>query len=383
MLAFLKQRYDERGSLPPPELVEIEPTLGCNLRCVMCHVSYMDEKVKFLELGMLKDLSFIRGRHVIVGSTFEPTIHPRFNQLIDLLNGNANRIELITNGTRISKLDCPAIYESDLSIVTFSFDGIRRETYERIRRNANHGKVLDNILYFHDRFRDGEARFAINSTIMRSNLEETWETVDFWDCQGFDVARLIFMVVRDANPALLRESLYPVRDAAFATLDAVAERLIAERRRIALRAGWYQLSPLRLRYRQHFDRDVVTSGNPATRPVPTPRQDLQLGAAFGMKFPCKSPFTYARIMWDGNVQLCQQFVVGNLRRQSFEDIWYGRKAHKVRELVRSRMDVCQVCDYYRYCVKSQELEVTQKAYYVYDRLQPVLDRIDFERGVVM
>src|SRR5262245_13068133 len=159
MLGLLKKRYDERGTLPPPELVEIEPTLGCNLRCVMCHVSYMDEKVKSLDLGALGDLSFIRGRHVIIGSVFEPTIHPRFNQLVDLLNRNGNRIELITNGTRISKLDCPAIYESELSIVTFSFDGIRRETYESIRRNANYRKTVDNILYFHDRFRNTEARF--------------------------------------------------------------------------------------------------------------------------------------------------------------------------------------------------------------------------------
>jgi radical SAM protein with 4Fe4S-binding SPASM domain len=190
------------------------------------------------------------------------------------------------------------------------------------------------------------------------------------------------MVVRDSNADLLRESLYPVREAAFAVLDSVAERLIAEQRRISVRAGWYQYSPLRQRFPGHFDRDLVTSGNPATRVVPTLRQDFQLGAAYGMRFPCKSPFTYARILWDGAVQLCQQFVVGNLLEDSFEDIWYGRRAHRIRQLVRSKMDVCNACDYYRYCIKSQEVNVTEKEYYVYDKLQPVLDRIDFERGVV-
>jgi radical SAM protein with 4Fe4S-binding SPASM domain len=348
----------------------------------MCHVSYMTEKVKSLDLRALRSLSFVKGRHVIIGSAFEPTIHPGFNELVELLNRNGNRIELITNGTRISKLDAPAVYESDLSIVTFSFDGIRRDTYEQIRRNADYDKTLRNILYFRERFLGSRTYFAVNSTIMRKNLGETWESVDFWDRHGFDVARLIFMVVRDSNSELIRESLYPVREAAFAVLDAVAERIIAEKRRISLRAGWYQSSPLRSRYPQNFHRDLVTSGNPATRIVPTPRQDHQLGAAYGMTFPCKSPFTYARVLWDGSVQLCQQFVVGNLLKDSFEDIWYGAAAHKARQLVRAKMDVCKACDYYRYCIESQEVAVTDKAYYVYDKLQPVLERIDFERGIV-
>jgi len=382
MFAFLRKRHDERGTLPPPEVVEIEPALGCNLRCVMCHVSYMDEKVKFLDLSALRTLAFVKGRHVILGSAFEPGIHPKFNQLIATLNDNGNSIELITNGTRVSKLDAPAMYESNLAIVTFSFDGIRPQTYERIRRNANYEKTVANILYLRERFAARDTYFAINSTLMRSNLDETWETVDFWDRHGFDMLRLIFMVIRDPNEALIRESLYPVRDAAFRVLDDAAERLIAEQRRICVRAGWYRQSPLRERHPRHFERDLVRSGHPGTRVVPTPRQDHQLGAAFGMKFNCRSPFTYARILWDGSVQLCQQFVVGNLLKQSFEDIWYGAEAHAVRQRLRASNAICEACDYYRYCIESQEVAVTEKSYYVYDQLQPALDRIDFERGVV-
>jgi radical SAM protein with 4Fe4S-binding SPASM domain len=345
-------------------------------------VSYMDEKVKALDLSALDSLSFVQGKYVIIGSVFEPTIHPGFNRLIDALNRNQNKIELITNGTRVSKLDAPAMYEADLSIVTFSFDGIRPATFEGIRRNANYEKTVTNILYLKERFAEKGTFFAINSTLMKRNLAETWETIDFWDRHRFDMVRLIFMVIRDANPELIRESLYPIKEQAFQVLDSAAERLIAEKRRICVRAGWYQFSPLRARYGNNFERDVVMSGNPETRVVPTPRQDYQLGPAFGMKFPCKSPFTYVRILWDGSVQLCQQFVIGNLLEQSFEDIWYGVNAYKVRQRVRSNTDVCSACDYYRYCIKSQEVAVTDKAYYVYEPLRPVLDRIDFERGVV-
>ena len=154
--------------MPPPDLIEIEPTLGCNLRCVICHVSYMDEKVKSLDLNALGTISFVQGRHVIVGSSFEPTIHPKFNQLIELLNRNRNRIELITNGTRISKLDVPAIYDSNLSVVTFSFDGIRRATFEQIRRNTNYEKTMHNILYMWDGSVQLCQQFIVGNLLKRS-----------------------------------------------------------------------------------------------------------------------------------------------------------------------------------------------------------------------
>ena len=138
---IVQKRYDEGGALPPPDAIEIEPTLGCNLRCVMCHVSYMTEKTQLLNLDALKSLSFVKGRQAIIGSGFEPSIHPHFNRLIDILNANQNRIELLTNGTRLDRVDVPALYDSDFSAITFSFDGVRKKSYEKIRRNAKIGRA--------------------------------------------------------------------------------------------------------------------------------------------------------------------------------------------------------------------------------------------------
>ena len=377
-----RQRFDEGGTLPPPTIVEIEPTLGCNLRCVMCHVSYMTEKTKLLDLNALDSIGFIKGAYVMIGSSFEPSIHPQFNRLIDRLNVNENPITLMTNGTRLDRLDVPALYDANFEQVTFSFDGVRKQSYESIRRNASYEKTVDNITSFREFFASRDTPFAVNSTVMRTNLEETWETIEFWDDRNFDMLRLIVMVVRDANPALIKESLWPIRDYAFHVFDSAAERLIAEQRRIAVRCPWFQYSSLSALHPDNVIKDTVVSGHSGARILATPRQDLQQGAAFGMKFPCRSPFTYARVLWDGTVELCGRFLIGNLNQATFEDIWYGEQAYNVRKTLRERQDICNSCDYFKYCVQSQEVDVTRKDYYVYDRLQPVLDKIDFETGMV-
>lgn len=379
---ILKKRFDVNGTLPPPDMIEIEPTLGCNLRCVMCHVSYMKAKTQVLNLDALRSFDFVRGKHIAIGSAFEPSIHPEFNRLIDILNTNQNSLTLITNGTRLDRLDVPALYEADFSQVMFSFDGIRKGTYEKIRRNSHFDKTVDNITVFRESFASHHARFSVNSTIMQSNIDETWETIDFWDKHNFDMLRLIFMVIRDTNKELIRESLWPIRDHAFDVLDRAAERLIQEKRRIAVRCPWFLRSPVRAASPQHFNKDIVTSGHPGTRDVPTQRQDFQKGAAFGMRFPCKSPFTFARILWDGTVELCNRFPIGNLNTGTFEDIWYGEPANAVRNTVKARMDICISCDYFKYCIQSQDLDVTRKDYYVHEALQPRLNQINFETGEI-
>lgn len=363
----------DRETIPPPQYVEIEPTKGCNLRCVMCHVSYMTEKAQMLDLDALGSIDFIRGIQVTVGSNFEPTIHPQFNRLIDTLNRNQNRIEFLTNGTRLSRLDVPALYDANFSTVTFSFDGIRKETYEAIRHNSSYEKTIAAIAEFRQSFARHPAVFAVNSTLMRANIEETWETVDVWDRMGIDTLRLIFMVAR--HPDLLAQSLWPIREKAFAILDNAAERLIAERRKIAIRSPWFAQSTLRDRYPDNIESDTVMSGHPGARLPETPRPQYQLGAAFGMTFPCRSPFTFLRIMPNADVQICYRFTIGNLRDGPLETIWNGEKARAFRSAIRRYQSVCNSCDYFKFCISSRSVDLNRKENYVSQPMLPLVGRL--------
>jgi len=57
-------------------------------------------------------------------------------------------------------------------------------------------------------------------------------------------------------------------------------------------------------------------------------------------------------MWNGDVQLCMQFIVGNILKNNLTDIWFGKAAERIRKLVMSRPEICYSCDYYRFCLNA-------------------------------
>lgn len=85
---------------------------------------------------------------------------------------------------------------------------------------------------------------------------------------------------------------------------------------------------------KHLHGNVVSSTNPLTKIVPRNRQQFQTSVDNDGNVRCSSPFTFARILFNGDVQLCYQFSVGNLHTESFEQIWNGKKSHAVRDMLK-------------------------------------------------
>src|SRR5207249_10437673 len=130
-----------------PKIVEIEPTYTCNLRCRMCHVSFMPEEPRpSLRASVLERLRILRGAHVIIGSGFEPMMNREFAQIIRELIKMDTALEVITNGTLLSNENLSALRDANVRILNFSVDGIQPQTYEHIRRGASFTSTITNIL---------------------------------------------------------------------------------------------------------------------------------------------------------------------------------------------------------------------------------------------
>jgi len=82
-----------------------------------------------------------------------------------------------------------------------------------------------------------------------------------------------------------------------------------------------------------------------------------------MRIDCRSPFTFARILFNGDVQLCYRYMIGNLKEKNFEDIWYGKKAQRIRQKILSDITICDHCDYYRFCLNSSKIDINDKINY--------------------
>ena len=260
-------------------------------------------------------------------------MNPQFPKLLRTLSALDAQVELITNGTLLDEDILSALADTELRLVTFSFDGISKQTFEHIRRRADHGKTLDNILRARARLCDRKTVFAVNSTMMRCNMAEIAAIVDFWEKADFDVVRFVTMVVREPVAELIRESLYPVRQDYYRLLDEEARKVIETPRRISVAGKYFPWSPLVRKYPRNLRGNQVISGHPRARYAGSRRQDAQLGSQATTTISCKSPWTFARILPEGDVQLCYQFTIGNLKEQSFEDIWNGPRAEEVRRRV--------------------------------------------------
>lgn len=347
-----------------PLLLEIEPTHGCNLRCIMCHVPTQKTKgPTYLDIDVLEQSTIgIDDCHVIIGSEYEPTIHPEFEKLLKLIIKRKWKVDFLTNGVNLHKIDQGLLAEVPFHVFNASFDGFSEATFSRIRLGANYQKVKQNIVNAASMAKKNGAFTAINSTLLSSNFDETCSLVEMWNEEGFDLVRLLVMQARSTNPEILNESLYPKRLELVSTFNKVALMLSEKQLAIGVRNGYFGSSDFQPQTNLNVSQATIYSNNQNYRHVPLVRQSMQFGSWPGMALSCKSPFTYCRIRWDGNVDLCnnREFVIGNIHKKSLLDIWHGRDTHIRREKILSDQTICNRCDYFRFCIGSGHQDILKK-----------------------
>jgi len=133
--------------------IYIEPTNHCNLRCIMCPHSKLEMKEGFMDwdlfLKIVNDISLYNPETFIqlfyVG---ESLLHPRILEMLRHLKQNNFRVHLATNTTLLNEKMAYGLINAGLDFITFSFEGVDKETYESIRIGANYESALENILGF-------------------------------------------------------------------------------------------------------------------------------------------------------------------------------------------------------------------------------------------
>jgi len=332
-----------------PDFIDLEPTIGCNLKCRMCHVKFMKDKVSYLPIEEI-DWSFCKNKEITIGSAFEPTIHPKFNYLIEILNDLNCKISLITNGHNLNKKSFPALFESKLNRVTFSFDGISKNVYEEIREGGNFEQTLNNIEKFIKSFSDKEVKFIINYTVLKSNLSEIEYAPKFWNNRGVNMLNFIGMVVRYDDSYIKNNNLWDNRDDYFAALENAYKNVLKNNLKISISSPYY--------YKKYSKRNLNEKDISYS-----PHYVYGYDNNSPLENNCNSPFSTVRITSDGGVHLCHWEAIGNLKQNNMENIWKSKNAQNLRKKIFRDISVCNTCDYFKLCIKSSELDVNDKENY--------------------
>ena len=133
--------------------VYIEPTNRCNLECRTCIRNIWDEPLGQMSRATFARIveglrSFSPPPTVFFGGLGEPLFHPDIVEMVGQAKALGSSVELITNGTLLTKDLSEQLIEAGLDFLWVSLDGATPESYADVRLGAALPEVLANLTGF-------------------------------------------------------------------------------------------------------------------------------------------------------------------------------------------------------------------------------------------
>ncbi|MBM9536223.1 radical SAM/SPASM domain-containing protein [Desulfobulbus alkaliphilus] len=315
-----------------PVLSEVAVTGRCNLRCVFCYAgcagtcSRVPENVQgpTMSTAQVKTvLERIRYQARVPSVSFtggEPTLRADLPELVAFASGNLGmRVNLITNGTLVSRKSAVALVGAGLASAQVSIEGPNAIVHDRVTQvDGSFERSCRAVAYF----REAGVTVHCNTTINRRNLDAVTEMPGFAR-KELGLARLSMNMVIPAGSASR------VEDEADSPLIRYTDMasLVLSVQRAAEQAGmefmWYSPTPLCL-----FNPITAELGNKGCSAC----DGLLSVDPRGRILPCSS---------------CDD-PMGDLLREDFRTIWNRPSSTAYRDK-RFAHPSCRQCDHFAFC----------------------------------
>jgi radical SAM protein with 4Fe4S-binding SPASM domain len=305
----LRKAAELRAGKLIPSNAFLEITYRCNLRCIHCGLEpYLNQgtgdELTFSEIVRIFDQFFEAGVLGVSFSGGEPLCRPDLLDIMEHARKTGLFFGLKTNGTLITEEIARALKKMGITTVNVSLYGATPETHEHVTRVAgSFEKSIRGI----EILKSNSIRVGIKTSIMKCNFH-----------QDADISALAKQlgVPYNLDPVILPKFGQP------GSADEI--RINDEQlRQLILRKKWINLDFTRFGDDKHGH---ILCGGGRVRFSVSPYGDV---------FPCP--------LW--HVHL------GNLRRQSFNDIWNGEAAKMIRAITIDDFPDCVKCEYVKYCVR--------------------------------
>ena len=158
-----------------PQRVILELTNACNLNCVMCgrtaktfYPTYLDYEIvqwlaKFDVLNYIDEVTLM--------GWGEPTLYPRFEELLKFLSIFQCRKYLCTNGMLLQKYG-EAIVKNGVELLAVSVNGADETTNDMLRRGSKLSSILRGIQEVHSYSQSSEMIISFVFCVMKSNYKQ-------------------------------------------------------------------------------------------------------------------------------------------------------------------------------------------------------------------
>lgn len=163
-----RTRLADALPLQVPYLIQMFPSYGCNFRCEYCIHAVPPEKRNYIsdkasmDYGLYKKcIDDIRGfghrikmlRFAAIG---EPLIHPRIAEMVGYARdaGAAQSIDIVTNGSLLTKELSGDLIRNGLSKLRISLNGLSTEDFRNhSSADVDFGRYVENVRHFYEQSR--------------------------------------------------------------------------------------------------------------------------------------------------------------------------------------------------------------------------------------
>lgn len=319
-----------------PKWIAWEITRRCNLRCVHCRSSselavkgHPDFPIE--EAYRVLDDIAAYASPVVVLSGGEPLTRADVFDIAEYGTEKGLRVCLATNGTLVTDDICQKIKDSGIKIVSLSLDGSTESVHDdfRSQKGAFSGTINAAKL-----FKKHGIEFIVNSSFSKRNQEEIPKVYRLAKELGA-TAWYMFMIVPTGRGEEMMKELITKED---------YEEILEWHYRME---GDESDMLVRPTCAPHYYRVVLQKAKEDGKKFERRTLKFSTGGAKG----CLAGQLICLIDVDGNVLPCSYFPVaaGNIREQSFRDIWENSELFKDMRDFKRYKGRCGSCEYINVC----------------------------------
>lgn len=308
-----------------PEKLYLDITEDCNLYCRMCR-DELSIRSKTMDMDLFKYVVDETSPYVKSYSLFnwgEPLLVKDFKERVIYLNkrkcANAT-IDISTNGMLLSNEMINFLKEQEV-IVTVSFDGADKSTFEYIRRGANFERICTNLKRLADKYEGVQIQNApgIYTSIQKDNSNQLTA-----------IAQLAYSLG-------IRRMGYGVVVSPMEYAPNINSNLINEIEQTSMFINsndmLNDLYPTRLGNYLWSGKHYVSKDE------------------FILNCTCNAPLISASIGYNGDIFLCCNVgaYVDNISDKSFLEVWQGKRYEYLRTSVNSEEEMpgpCRNCAWF-------------------------------------
>lgn len=343
----------------------------CNFRCVMCH--YTDAGIRKRELSQI-DLNAFESSfakimpyvgEIVLSCGDEPLMSGDFIEILKFISNLRQNIDIsfCTNGSLLNSKIRDAIIEYGVTYLMFSIDGIKRSTFEKIRKGSSFDKVISNfkaMSALKERYKSPFPNITLNYVMMRSNIKESVLLLEIAKDLGaslIDYRHVVISQFWNDEYELLEnhKSLYNVirkkiiKKAKTLSIDVLLpdeyscnEKLhFCVQNKFRLLNDYYSISP------SEFSGKEITPKKFSKNFKSRENARDKLNALY-QNYYCERPFTEIMIKQQSEISPCPWYKqsLGNIKNgDDVFDIFWGVKFNELRStmLLGKPGDGCQNC----------------------------------------